>query len=146
MGATLPHMQRIEIEHGFAVPVDRAFAYLSEHENLGPLFGARVTRVRDGETSRNGVGSVRSLKVGPLPAFDETVTVVVPNERIEYRITRGGPLRAHHGVMSLSPDGTGSHLHYVIEFGAVVPGLDRVVKAMLVRSITANLPAVDANA
>jgi len=146
VGATLSHVQRIEIEHDFAVPVDRAFAYLSEHENLGPLFGAQVTRVRDGETSRNGVGSVRSLKVGPLPAFDETVTALVPNERIEYRITRGGPLRSHHAVMSLSPNGTGSHLRYVIEFGAVVPGLDRVVKAMLVRSITANLSAVDANA
>ena len=139
-------MQRIEIEHTFAVPADRAFAYLSEHENLGPLFGARVTRVRDGETSRNGVGSVRSLKIGPLPSFDETITAVVPNERIEYRITRGGPLRSHRGVMSFSAQGTGSHLQYVIEFGAVVPGLDRFVKALLVRSIAASLPSVDANA
>ena len=43
----------------FAKPPDRVFAYLSEHENLGPLFDAKIERVRDGDTERNGVNSVR---------------------------------------------------------------------------------------
>ena len=139
-------MQWIHVERDFVLPVGRVFAYLSEHENLGPLFGARVTRLRDGQTSRNGVGSVRSLKVGPLPAFEETVTLVVPDERIDYRISRGGLLRDHSASMRFTPPAGGTHLVYDIEFGALAPGLDRVVKLMLERSMRAGLADVDSRA
>lgn len=139
-------MQRIEITQNFTLPVERVYAFLSEHENLGPLFGARITRVRDGASSRNGVGSVRSLKLGPLPAFEETVTQAVPNELIEYRITKGSPLRNHRGEMRFASTGTGSTLTYVIEFGAVVPGLDVVVKAGLERNVRKGLKTVNATA
>lgn len=139
-------MQRIEIDHDFTLPVERVYLYLAEHENLAPLFGAKVARVRDGDTSRNGVGSVRQLRVGVLPPFEETVTEAVPNERIDYRITKGSPLRHHRGSMVFSTTGTGSHLHYVIEFGAVVPGLDRLIKPGLERVVRKGLGTVDANA
>ena len=128
-------VQRIEVTHRSSKPVEQLYDHLAEHENLGALFGAKVRRVRDGDTSRNGVGSVRALKVGPLPEFEETVTAAVPNERIEYRITRGGILKNHRGVMTFRPDGTGSVLHYVIEFGGKLPGIDRVVKPVLTRSL-----------
>jgi uncharacterized protein YndB with AHSA1/START domain len=139
-------MQRVEVDRDFDQPVDRVFRYLAEHENLGPLFGATVTRVRDGDTSRNGEGSVRRLRIVVLPSFDETITVCEPDQRIEYRITRGSPLRGHHGSMVFSPRSKGCHLHYVIMFGAVVPGLDRVVAAGLRRSIPQGLDQVAANA
>jgi uncharacterized protein YndB with AHSA1/START domain len=137
-------MQRIEIHQDFTLPVDRVYSYLAEHEHLGPLWRAKVARVRDGDTSRNGVGSVRQLRVGLARPFEETVTAAVPNERIDYRITKGSPLRNHHGSMVFTSVGTGSHLEYLIEFGAVVPGLDRLVKVGLERSIRRGLARVDA--
>lgn len=135
-------MQRIHLEREFALPPNRVYAYLAEHENLGPLFGARVTRVRDGDTTRNGVGSVRRLKVGPLPAFDETITSAVPDQRLDYRISRGGPLRDHRASLRFVALGPGTRLIYDLEFGAAVPGLALIVKAMLVRSITRGLDVV----
>jgi uncharacterized protein YndB with AHSA1/START domain len=139
-------MQRVEIDRDFDLPVGRVFAYLSEHENLGPLFGARVSRVRDGDTVRNGVGSVRRLRIGPLPSFEETVTDYVADQRIDYRITRGSPLRDHHGTMSFRANGGGTHLHYVVEFDSALPGVARTVAASLNRSITRGLDKVAANA
>ncbi|MCW2613491.1 MAG: hypothetical protein JWN08_485 [Frankiales bacterium] len=139
-------MQRIEITHDFALPVERVYAFLSEHENLGPLFGARISRVRDGDSSRNGTGSVRSLKVGPLPAFEETVTRAVTDELVEYRITKGSPLKDHRGEMRFAPKGSGSTLTYVIEFGAAVPLVDVLVKAGLERNVRKGLRTVDARA
>jgi uncharacterized protein YndB with AHSA1/START domain len=137
-------MARIEIRQDFAVPVDRLYAFLSEHENLGPLFGARIERVRDGDASRNGVGSVRRLRVGPLPAFEETVTQAVPDELVEYRITQGvTPLRHHRGELRFAARGTGSSLVYVIEFGAVLPLLDKVLAVGLERNIRKGLATVD---
>jgi uncharacterized protein YndB with AHSA1/START domain len=139
-------MQRIEIDQDFALPVERVYAYLAEHENLEAVFGAKIARIRDGADSRNGAGSVRQLRIGVLPPFEETVTDAVPNERIDYRITKGSPLRDHHGSMRFSPTPTGSHLNYVIEFGAVVPSLDRLIKIGLERAVRNGLKTVDAKA
>lgn len=140
-------MRAVDVTHDFALPVDRVYAYLAEHENLGPLFGARIRRVRDGVTSRNGEGSVRQLRVGPLPSFQETVTRAVPDELIEYRITRGGfPLNDHSARMDFAPHGRGTRLHYVITFGSPVPGLDAVVRAALERNVRRGLSEVDAKA
>jgi uncharacterized protein YndB with AHSA1/START domain len=137
-------MQTVIVDHDFALPPDRVFAYLAEHEHLEPLFGAKIKRLRDGtDGTRNGVGSVRQLKVGPLPPFEETVTEVLPNELIRYRITKGSPLRDHEGVMRFSPQGEGTHLHYEISFNAVVPGLDRVIAAGLKRNVAKGLQRVD---
>ena len=139
-------MARVTVDKDFSLPPARVFAYLAEHENLGPMFGAKITRLNDGtDGTRNGVGSRRRLKLGSLPAFEETVTEVVPDELIRYRITKGSPLRGHEGVMRISPTATGSHLHYEITFGAVLPGLDRVIALGLKRSIEKGLPQVDAN-
>jgi uncharacterized protein YndB with AHSA1/START domain len=136
-------VQRVDITHDFSLPTERVYEYLSEHENLAPLFGARIERVRDGEDSRNGTGSVRRLRIGPGPSFDETVTEAVPGKRIAYRISRGSPLRGHRGVMEFTPTETGSRLHYVIEFGSAVPGLARIVKLGLTRTIIRGLRKVD---
>jgi uncharacterized protein YndB with AHSA1/START domain len=139
-------MQRIEIDQDFTLPVERVYAYLSEHENLAPLFGAKIARVRDGDTERNGTGSVRQLRIGILPPFEETVIDAVPNQKIDYRITKGSPLRNHRGSMTFSTTGSGSHLNYVIEFGAVVPGLDRIVKPVLEGTIRKGLKTIDGRA
>ena len=139
-------MQTVHVTQDFALPVERVYAFLAEHENLGPLFGATITRVCDGGSTRNGVGSVRSLRVAPLPAFEETVTAAVPNELVAYRITKGSPLKNHAGVMTFSTTPTGSRLHYVIEFGSVLPGLDRIVKLGLDRNVRKGLASVDAKA
>ena len=137
-------MARVVVDTDFSLPPERVFDYLAEHENLGPLFGAKIKRLRDGtDGTRNGVGSVRQLRVGPLPPFEETVTEVIPNELIRYRIAKGSPLRDHEGVMRISPSGAGSHLHYEISFGAVVPGLDRLIAAGLKRNVAAGLKKVE---
>jgi uncharacterized protein YndB with AHSA1/START domain len=139
-------MQRIEIVQDFHLPVSRVYAYLAEHENLAKVFGAKVSRVRDGDTTRNGAGSVRRLKVGPLPAFEETVTEAVPDQLIAYRITKGSPLRGHSGRLSFAEIPGGSRLTYIIEFGMAVPGLDRIVKLGLERQMRRGLAGVEAQA
>jgi uncharacterized protein YndB with AHSA1/START domain len=138
----------VHVEHDFAKPPERVFAYLAEHENLADVFGAKVSRLRDGEGGqRNGVGSVRRLQIGPLPPFEETVTEFIPAERIAYRITKGSPLRDHLGVMEFapSPDG-GTHFVYDIRLGAAIPGLALLVRAALTRSIARSLGQVDRDA
>lgn len=132
--------QRVHVTHTFKSDPATVFEKLAEHENLGPVFGAKITRVNDGETSRNGVGSTRSLKIGPLPAFHETVTAAEPNTLIEYKISKGSPLRGHWGKQVLTPtaDG-GTLLDYTIGFN-IAPGLSGLVGKVLATNIVKGLP------
>lgn len=140
-------MQRLIFDHDYSLPPERVFAYLSEHENLGPLFGARILRLRDGtDGHRNGVGSARELKVGPAPPFEETVTEFVPNELIAYEITKGSPLKGHHGEMRFTPEGEGTHLHYEIAFSSKLPGVDFIVAQGLKRNVAKGLASVESAA
>ena len=109
--------------YDFDVPVERLYECFSVHENLSSLFGIDVKRIKEGDTEPNGVGSVRKLSVKGMMPFEETVTEAIPNERIEYRVTKGTPLRNHLGVQVFSSTGDGrSHLDYTITFDAAVPG------------------------
>ena len=140
-------MQRLIFDHDYAMPPERVFAYLSEHENLDDIFGARITRLRDGtDGHRNGVGSVRELKVGPTPPFEETVTEFVPNELIAYEITKGSPLKNHRGEMRFTVEGEGTHLHYEISFRSKLPGVDLIVAQGLKRNVAKGLAGVETRA
>jgi uncharacterized protein YndB with AHSA1/START domain len=135
----------VSVTQRFRAPVERVFAHLAEHENLAPLFGTRIERVRDGDPERNGVGSCRRLSFNGLLPFEETVTQYVPNERIVYTITKGTPLREHEGVMAFSSDGDdgGSRLDYTIRIGSQVPGLTALVSRVLQSRVAAGLRKLD---
>lgn len=134
-------METLHFEEDYAAPPERVFAYFSEHENLNTVFAPmRIERVRDGDTERNGVGSVRRLSLKGLAPFEETITGVVTNERIEYRITKGTPLDSHFGVMRFThSDDGGTHLDYTITLGARVPGLAKVIGIILNRAVSDGL-------
>ncbi|HTA37354.1 MAG TPA: SRPBCC family protein [Solirubrobacteraceae bacterium] len=140
--------RHVHIEHTFAKAPERIFAHLAEHENLAEVFGAKVTRLRDGDAGeRNGVGSVRELRIGPLPPFQETVTEFVAPRRIVYRITKGSPLRGHVGVMEFSPTANGgTSFVYDIRIASPIPGLAPLVCAALTRSVAQSLDSVERQA
>jgi hypothetical protein len=134
-------MQRVHVVQDFPQPVSELFAYLSEQENLEPLFGAKIKRLSDGtDGTRNGAGASRELRVGPLPGFVETNTEVIPDELIRYRITKGGVLKNHEGVMKFTSQGDGSSLlDYTITFEGKAPLIGPIVQKMLTKNITAAL-------
>ena len=138
-------MKTVRVQKDFSAPPERVYAYLSEHDNLSVLFApARVEHLKDGATDRSGVGSVRRISFwGALPS-EETVTVAVPNDRIEYEITKGSPMRDHHGTLEFTPTGAGgTHVDYTITLDSAVPGLAAGVAIQLRRSIAKALARAD---
>jgi uncharacterized protein YndB with AHSA1/START domain len=131
----------VHVEHDFPEPPETVFSYLAEHEHLADVFGANVKRLADGtDGNRNGVGSRRELKIGPLPAFEETVTEYVPNDKIEYRITKGSPLDGHVGTMLFTPGPNGgTHLDYKIRVASKIPGVAPIVHRALTKNVSTGL-------
>jgi uncharacterized protein YndB with AHSA1/START domain len=130
-------MQTVRVTQDFPQPVEQVFEYLAEHENLAPVFGAKIRRLNDGtDGTRNGTGSAREMRVGPLPRFVETNVEVVTNELIRYRITKGGILKDHEGVLRFTSRADGSHLDWTITFNGKAPGIAPIVKAKLTRDVS----------
>lgn len=139
----MPAPVRVRVTHTFTSDPQTVFDALSEHENLGRVFApAKVSRLSDGPTSRNGAGSSRTVKVRPLLSLVETTTVSEPPTLIEYKITKGsGPVTGHHGIQRLTATGTGgTRLDYSIAFDSKIPGLAQLVALGLTQSLKRGLP------
>lgn len=136
--------QRIDVTQEFAAPISRVFAHLSEHENLEAVFApAKIKRLKNGLNTRNGVGSVRQLRILVGPAFEETVTGFKQDELIEYRVTKGSPLKNHLGVMRFAPTATGgTRLDYTITFEGKFPLVAELIRGPLEVAIRRGLRGV----
>ena len=132
--------QRVHVTQIYRSDPATVFEALFEHENLSRVMGAKVTRVRDGDASRNGAGSTRRLKIGPFLTFEETVTAAEPYSLIEYTISKGTPMKGHWGEQRLTPtaDG-GTELNYRIGFDAPVPGMAAVVGKIITVQLSRGL-------
>ena len=137
--------QRIVIQMEFPYPVAQVFAFLAAHENQPRILGARVERLTDGEGHKDGVGSSRRMTMPPLPSWDETVTAFEANRRIEYRITRGGPIRGHRGVLVYSPageGGKGTRLEYTVTFEPRVPLTGGILRRLTEKNLRKGLDSL----
>lgn len=112
-------MAKILIEQEFPCSVEVLFSHLEKHENIGLIANAKICRLKPSDTQHeNGVNSIRRIQSFPLPSFEETIVQYIPNQLIEYTVTKGSPVKNHLGRMSFSRSDTGSHLTYSIELEA----------------------------
>jgi hypothetical protein len=126
-------MQRIRLGYDFAHPPEIVWRYLLDHEGMIRWSGLdQVELLRS--VGGGGVGSVRRVSYSPygLPGLgiEEEICGALKEERLEYRIIKGLPLRHHYGIIGLEKVGTGTRLSWRVNFIAKIPGLGRVIKAM----------------
>lgn len=131
--------QTIQMQQDFNAPVSEVFQVLSDHERFGRIIGVKMKRIKDGEGSANGLGSVRSIHIGPLPSFEETITQYEENTFIEYKITRGSPIKNHVGRLIFEEKDGRTRLNYTIELESKIPFTTGLIKAALENGIVKGL-------
>ncbi len=115
-------LTHIHMQQTFNAPVGTVFDILSDHVQFGDIINANIRRVVDSSSDHvNGLGSVRRITLVPTQSFEETITGFEPNSLIEYRITKGSPLKNHKGTMRFSEQNGRTHLDYQIEFESKLP-------------------------
>ncbi|GAA3967503.1 SRPBCC family protein [Allohahella marinimesophila] len=116
-------MQTIEMSKRFEAPVEQVFEDLCDHEKFGRLTSAQIVRIRDASDSShpNGLGSVRRIKVPGVPPIEETVIRFEPNRRMDYTVTKGGPITHHRGSLRFHGDADGTTVDYTISFEPKLP-------------------------
>jgi uncharacterized membrane protein len=84
---------------------------------------------------------VREIKIGILPAFQETITKFIENERVEYKITKGSPIKNHKGVLIFTEAKGKTNLKYTIELESKIPLTTSLIKSALKYRIKKGLMA-----
>ncbi len=134
-------MKTITFRKTFAAPVEAVFPYFADHEAFGKVLGQNISRIKEGRDCKNGVGSVRLIKLPLGLSFEETVLEYRENSYISYRVSRGSPVKDHLGKMSFNKSQDGCFLHYEIKFSSryPLPGLEAILAAAIKRDIGAGL-------
>jgi len=132
-------LKTITIHEQFNAPVNEVFNTLSDHERFGEICGIKMARVQAGEDGANGLGSVRTIHIGPLPSFQETITKFVPNKLIEYKITQGSPIKNHVGCLLFTEQEGRTVLDYTIQLESKIPFTSSLIKSALENGISKGL-------
>ena len=135
-GDTLRAMaHKIDLHFDFPFPVARAFADISDHENLGRILGAPMRLLKHGTVGgKNGLGAVRGVGPGLL-GLEETIVTFEQDRLIEYKVTKGPGIKHHLGRLVFTETPSGSHLHYLITFDPSIPGTGGLLQKVLSTSI-----------
>lgn len=133
---------QIHIRQAFKKPVESIFNYLADHACLGRVTGAEICTLKPAVIGHPcGIGSIRRIKKPWVASFDEEITHFVENQRIEYRICRGSPLKDHHGKMLFSAFEQGTILEYTIAFNPklAIPGWGYLLQKLIKQPIASGL-------
>lgn len=132
-------MNAMQIKKEFNAPIETVFELLSKHATYNIAFAPiQVVRVKDSTDPErpDGVGSVRRLGLGPIKPLQEEITLLTPNQRIEYKIINNPLVKHHLGIIDFQPvDENKTLVTYTIEFQARAPFVSKLVLAQLKSAI-----------
>jgi uncharacterized protein YndB with AHSA1/START domain len=133
-------MKSIQVKQEFNAPIDTVFDMLSKHATYNHVFApVQVIRIKDSADPErpDGVGSVRKMGIGPVKPLKEQITLLEPNERIEYKIIKNPLVKHHLGIIEFkSIDSNKTLVTYTIELQARAPFVSQLILAQLKLAIT----------
>jgi hypothetical protein len=124
-------MEEVKVTVPFGVPIDLAFAAVSDHETF--LRDARTTTriAREGDADRNGLGCLREVSVKGAGTIVEEITGWQKPARFEYAIRKAPiPVKHEGGSVRFTSTKTGTDVEWTTRFTIPVPivgrGLEKI--------------------
>ena len=117
-------MAKITVQQKFKQSPDQVFAAFSKHKIYNDLFWPlQVERCVDAPDSKDpdNVGSIRSMGFGSIKPLEEEITVLEPNQLIEYKIVNNPLVKSHVGRLKFASNEQGTILTYEIELDFKLP-------------------------
>ncbi|MDD2944665.1 MAG: SRPBCC family protein [Acinetobacter sp.] len=132
-------MNSIQVKKEFNAPIDQVFDLLSKHATYNVAFAPiQVERIKDSTDPErpDGVGSVRRMGFGPVKPLREQITLLEPNQRIEYQIVKNPLVKHHLGIIEFeAKDDDKTLVTYTIELQARAPFISKLILAQLKSAI-----------
>ncbi len=132
-------MNSIQVKKEFNAPIDQVFDLLSKHATYNVAFAPiQVERIKDSNDPErpDGVGSVRRMGFGPVKPLREQITLLEPNQRIEYQIVKNPLVKHHLGIIEFEVKAVDKTLvTYTIELQTRAPFISKLILAQLKSAI-----------
>lgn len=114
------------------VPAPREVVYklFTERESLNDQLPVQITLRTPGAPEASGVGARYRVGLGNFGVTEET-TVLVPNERMEYKIVAGAPVKRHVGIITFADAPGGTLVSYRMESEPSLPVPDKATELFL---------------
>lgn len=103
-----------------AAPREVVFDVFADRERNGEFLPVNTRLKTPGTTERQGVGAVHFLGFGNIGPCEQ-ITALVPNERIEYKVVAGLPVKNHTGVITFADAPSGTRVVYTMESTPILP-------------------------
>ncbi|TSH77144.1 SRPBCC family protein [Acinetobacter sp. RF15A] len=136
-------MNSIQVKKEFPASVAQVFDLLSKHATYNIAFAPlQVKRIKDSADAErpDGVGSVRSMGIGPIKPLKEQITLLEENQRIEYKIVKNPLIKHHLGIIEFEEKEADKTLvTYTIELQTRVPLTSKLILAQLKTGIKLGL-------
>ena len=112
-------MASTTIDTVISAPRDVVYKLFTERDSLNGYLPVRSTLKKPGDTERTGVG------------VTEETTLLVPGERMEYKIVAGAPVRRHVGIITFADAPGGTLVSYRMDSEPKLPVPDRITELAL---------------
>lgn len=122
-------MADVNLSATYAAAPEQVFEFFLDHEKFGSIWSGQTQRIKDAEGDNpNGIGSVRSIKVGLSTIHEQQITAQRPQAGlvgvIEYKVIKGGAITDHFGHIEFhAGKNGGTEIKYNIRLQMAVPGL-----------------------
>ena len=123
-------MASTNIDKVISAPRDVGYKLFSERDSLNGYLPVRFTLKKPGDTERTGVGAQFLVGRGGVGVTEET-TLLVPGERMEYKIVAGAPVRSHVGIITFADAPGGTLVSYRMDSEPKLPVPDRITELAL---------------
>jgi uncharacterized protein YndB with AHSA1/START domain len=112
-------------------PRDVVYTLFAERDSINPYLPINFTLRKPGSPEPTGVGAQYRVGIGGVGVTEET-TVLVPGERMEYRIVAGAPVKRHVATITFADAaGGGTLVSYRMESEPKFPVPDRLTELAL---------------
>ena len=123
--------QVIDVEARSAAPPELVWSLLATTSSWTTWSKASEAELtQPGASDAEGVGALRRFRVGRTISR-ERVVVFEPVSRFGYELLEGLPLRDYRAEVTLTPDGSGTRIHWHASFDAKVKGSGWLYRAIL---------------
>ncbi|MEV0246997.1 SRPBCC family protein [Nocardia sp. NPDC050712] len=112
-----------------AAPREVVYKFFTERDGIGPYLPVvNFTLKKPGTGAASGIGAQYLIGVGKLGITEET-TQLVPNERMEYKIVAGAPVKRHVGTITFADaDNNSTVVNYTMESEPSLPVPGKVLE------------------
>lgn len=132
-------MNSIQIKKEFNAPLNEIFELFAKHETYNILFSPiqiECIKIASDPERPDGINSVRLVRLSTVKLLQEQITLLEPNQRIEYKIIHNPLVKHHLGRIDFEAiDADRTLVTYTIELQLRVPFMSKLMLAQLKSAI-----------